>query len=224
LNTLHNTEGLTVTQNQSDDAEHLDKLVKEIKLLQSLDADAGEQTIDDGVKFVNSKTQENCQVSRVFKTRWDQSKGEVLQTYLHNKVQPGVGKIGSIFLLDCGNSAHVGPVASIASTLAMHTAAMKPSYAEKSELPEDAIKQVLEEAREQAILSMKEDMPENAKEKMLTGVARKAVKKLEKRDVLMEQDLATSDKNITIRDYLKEEGDKLGCDINIKQWVLFAIK
>lgn len=42
---------------------------------------------------------------------------------------------------------------------------------------------------------MKPDMPEKAKEKMLNGVANGAIKKLEKRDVLMEQDLATSETN-----------------------------
>lgn len=72
---------------------------------------------------------------RAFKTTWDPSKGQVMQTYLHNKVLPGVGKIGSIFLLETGDSSLNEPVASVASTLAMHAAAMKPSYITKDQVP-----------------------------------------------------------------------------------------
>ena len=67
-------------------------------------------------------------------------------------------------------------------------------------------------------------MNEKAKEKMLQGVANGAIKKLEKRDVLLEQDLATADKNQTVKEFLAEEEAKLGAKIDIKQWALFAIK
>ena len=106
----------------------------------------------------------------------------------------------------------------------MHAAAMKPSYIQKGEIPPDAIVQALAEGKEQALLRMKEGMPEKAKEKMLQGVAAKAVRQLEKRDVLMEQELATSDASLTVAQYLKEEGQRLGKDIDIKEWALFAIK
>ena len=67
-------------------------------------------------------------------------------------------------------------------------------------------------------------MNEKAKEKMLQGVANGAIKKLEKRDVLLEQDLATADKNQTVKEFLAEEEANLGAKIDIKQWALFAIK
>jgi len=66
--------------------------------LTSLDPEVSSQNIQDGIKFVISKTQENCQLSRVFRTEFDTSKGEVLATYLHNKVNPRVGKIGTVFV------------------------------------------------------------------------------------------------------------------------------
>merc|ERR1719464_1403369 len=106
----------------------------------------------------------------------------------------------------------------------MHTAAMKPSYMSKSEIPKDAIDQALAEDKEQALLRMKEGMQEKAKEKMLQGVAAKAVRQLEKQDVLMEQELATSDASLTVAQYLKDEGERLGKAIDIKEWALFAIK
>ena len=45
-------------------------------------------------------------------------------------------------------------------------------------------------------------MPEKAKENMITGVKAKAERELEKRDVLMEQDLAMSEENMTVAKYL----------------------
>ena len=59
---------------------------------------------------------------------------------------------------------------------------------------------------------------------MLQGVAMKAVRQLEKRDVLMEQELATSEESMTVGEYLKDEGKKLGKEIEIKEWALFVIK
>jgi len=55
-------------------------------------------------------------------------------------VKPGVGKIGTIFLLDSGNAKYNEITSEIAMTLCLHTAAAKPSYTFKDELPEDAIK------------------------------------------------------------------------------------
>ena len=63
-----------------------------------MDPEVSSQNIQDGIKFVISKTQENCQLSRVFRTEFDSSKGEVLATYLHNKVNQRVGKIGTVFV------------------------------------------------------------------------------------------------------------------------------
>lgn len=67
-------------------------------------------------------------------------------------------------------------------------------------------------------------MPEKAREKALVGIVAKAKEKLHKRDVLMEQELATTDDCMTVAQYLKTESDKLGREIKVKQWVLFAIK
>ncbi len=67
-------------------------------------------------------------LSRVFKTKFDAAQGQVIHSYLHNKVLPGVGRIGSIFLLESGDASLNGEVGQIAQSLAMHAAAMKPSY------------------------------------------------------------------------------------------------
>ena len=77
-------------------------------------------------------------------------------------------------------------VEEIAQSLAMHAAAMKPSYTEVDQLPAQAIEQAIEEAKDLALQNAKPGMPDHAKEKMLKGVEAKAVKKLHKDEVLME--------------------------------------
>jgi len=67
-------------------------------------------------------------------------------------------------------------------------------------------------------------MPEQAKQKMLAGVEKKAVAKLQKAEVLMEQELATSEANQTVAKYLHDEGERLGRTITIKEWTLFMIR
>ena len=61
-------------------------------------ADSDKQSIDEGIKFVISKTQENCQLVKVLKSEVVAEEGQVLQTYLHNKVKDGMGKIGVVFV------------------------------------------------------------------------------------------------------------------------------
>ena len=81
-----------------EDEAKLNALVKEVRLLASLDPDVKSQTIEEAIKFVISKTQENCQLARIFKTSFSERNGEVVATYLHNKLSPGIGKIGAVFV------------------------------------------------------------------------------------------------------------------------------
>jgi len=86
------------------------------------------------------------------------------------------------------------------------------------------IDQVVEEAKEQAEQKLSPDMPEKARERAMAGVAAKAIQKLEKRDVLFEQELATSDESVSVKKFLEQESARLGKTISIKQWALFIIK
>ena len=95
LDTIHQAENLEWVK---DDIERQNELIKEVKVLASLDEDVPEQTIEEAIKFVISKTQENCQLARVFKTKFNEKEGEVIATYLHNKLTQSVGKIGAVFV------------------------------------------------------------------------------------------------------------------------------
>lgn len=69
-----------------------------LKLAAPLDPDMGSQTIEEGIKYVISKTQENCKLARVFRANYSTNDGDVLATYLHNKLSDNIGKIGSVFV------------------------------------------------------------------------------------------------------------------------------
>lgn len=123
--------------------------------------------------------------------------------------------------MSCGNSSLNNDVASIAGTLAMHTAAMKPSYLRKEDIPESAKQQAIEDQKEQTLQKLGEDAPADKKEKALLGATKSAISKLEKAECLLEQELATSEGNETVAQFLKSEAKRLGADIQIRNWALF---
>ena len=60
---------------KTQDANILEDLVKNSELLDSLDPDQASQSMEEGIKYTISKTQENCQLARVFKASWDPAQG-----------------------------------------------------------------------------------------------------------------------------------------------------
>jgi len=80
-------------------------------------------------------------LSRVFKTSWDPNQGQVARSYLHNSSEAGVGKIGSLFVLESGtgDASKNDDISEIAYTLAMHSAAMKPSFLTRDHVPSEAL-------------------------------------------------------------------------------------
>ena len=57
LNTFHNTDSLKkVTQQESKDQEFIKSIIKQVKLSHPLDTDASSQTIEEGLKYIISKT------------------------------------------------------------------------------------------------------------------------------------------------------------------------
>ena len=98
MSTVADIEALSVDREQSQDSAFIETFVKENKLKDSLDAEMAEQTIEEGIKHVISKTQENCQLARLYKTQFDSAKGQVCASYLHNKSADNIGKIGTVFV------------------------------------------------------------------------------------------------------------------------------
>lgn len=123
-----------------------------------------------------------------------------------------------------GNSGKNEDVQQIACTLAMHAAAMKPSYQTRSDVPASVIEEAKEEAKAQLDAQGDVQTQDTAKlSKIMEGKMSKAVQLLYKRDVLFEQDLATSADNLTVEKFLKQESTRLGSAVTIKDWALFVI-
>jgi len=103
-----------------------------------------------------------------------------------------MGKIGSIIHLSRADKKKNDKLDAMASSLAMHIAAMKPAY------------------------QFKEDIPDSVKQDILNGQdGEKALKKYIKRDVLWEQELATSEKSETVGKFLESRGKAMNSELSI---------
>lgn len=146
-----------------------------------------------------------------------------MKTYLHNQLKPGVGKIGSVVLLETKDqvSSINSELEVIGGQLAMHAAAMKPVWLHDSDISDEIKAQLKEEGLQQALLKVKEGMNEKAKEKMLAGVAEKALTKVVKRDVFMKQELATNEDSMTVEKFIAAKEKEHGHGFKIGDWALF---
>ena len=83
------------------DTDYIQKLCKEVKLIRSLDADIASQTIEEGIKHIISKTQENCKLNKVYQRSWNPEEGEIMHSYVHNPIKQStptlsLGKVGAL--------------------------------------------------------------------------------------------------------------------------------
>lgn len=100
LDTIHSQTDLHIGQSQMDDLDYINQLSKQTKLIRPLDNEVSSQTIEEGIKYIISKTQENCKLNKVYQRTWNPEKGEILHSYVHNPARSTVdyslGKIGSL--------------------------------------------------------------------------------------------------------------------------------
>ena len=68
----------------------------------------------------------------------------------------------------------------------------------------------------------KNEVPKATKEKVMKE-GQKHLQDLYAREVLMEQDLATSEKPVKVKQVLKEKGKELKTTVSIREWALFRI-
>ena len=124
----------------------------------------------------------------MYQRSWNPEEGEILHSYVHNPARTNgiisLGKIGALVFLKAQDKAHNKQLQELASSLSLHVAAMKPVYLFENELPNEIREQVINE----------QTTPEAKK---------KALEKLLAREVMMEQELATSEEPLKIKDLLK---------------------
>ena len=204
LQTIHSQQDLRVSGDKGVDPDFLANLTVGTKMINSLDPDMDSQTIEDGIKYTIAKTQENCQLVNVFQTQWNPSEGDVIGAYIHGQTAQGsgMGKIGSIIHMTRQDQlSGDDEFQQLASNLAMHIAAMKPSFLKQEDIPD----------------SLKQEILESEKGK-------KALREFIRRDVLWEQDLATSQKSIRVNKFMNITSKKMKTKLKIDSWALFQIK
>lgn len=202
LETIHAQKDLRIVGAQSSDLDYLKQLSSQVKLLASLDNSISSQTMEEGIKYTISKTQENCQLVKVFKSSWNPDEGEALQAYVHAQTAKGsgIGKIGSVIHLAREDKKKHEQLDAMANQLAMHIAAMKPTYLKREDIPAEVEQEILD--------------GENGE---------RALKKYIKRDVLWEQELATAEKSETVGKFLSSQGKQMGSKILVNDWALFVV-
>ena len=83
IDTIHNDRSIEINHKELADPTKIQSLF-DLKLIKPLDSDLKEQTIGEGVKYIISKTQENCKLAKVYQRSWNPRKGEFMQAYIHN--------------------------------------------------------------------------------------------------------------------------------------------
>ncbi|MCM8806406.1 MAG: translation elongation factor Ts [Candidatus Omnitrophica bacterium] len=134
----------------------------------------------------------------------------LIGSYVHTN-----GKVGVLIEVNCETDfvAKNSEFEELVKNLCLQIAAMKPTWIDVDSIPEEILKEKIEE-----IKSQYKDKPQNVLEKIIEG-------KLEdfyKEKVLLKQSFI-KDEQITIEEYIKSKIAKLGENIKVKRFVRFEI-
>jgi elongation factor Ts len=141
LQSVHHAQNFnSILGEQTKDPDFIKDLISSTNLVTPLDDGVTSQSIEEGIKYVIAKTQENCQLVKIMKLKWNPDEGDVLQAYIHSQTSKdsGMGKIGSVVHLTRQDkqAANSQELNKIASSLTMHIAAMKPAFKREADIPE----------------------------------------------------------------------------------------
>ncbi len=127
------------------------------------------------------------------------------------------GKLGVLVEVNCETDfvARTEDFKQLVNDIAVHIAAMKPSYVSIEDIPEDVLNKEKDIYREQLKNSGK---PENIIEKIIEG----KLNKFYEENCLLEQEYI-HDENKKVKDHIKEYIAKLGENIVVRRFALFTI-
>ncbi len=137
----------------------------------------------------------------------------VIVSYIHNQVSNNLGKIGVLVILE--SSADKNNLQELGKQIAMHVAATRPEYLDRSQVPSDRLNREKEVLIEQAKNSGK---PQNIIDKMIEG----RIKKFYEEICLVDQAFVMDDK-MKISDVLKNFEKTNGHGVKIQDYVLFVL-
>jgi elongation factor Ts len=135
----------------------------------------------------------------------------IVGSYIHNAVEPGLGKIGVLVALESTGSKD--ELAALGRMVAMHVAAANPLALDAEGLDPAVV------AREKAILAEKNaGKPEN----VIAKIVESGIKTYAKEVCLLEQ-IYIHDGGKTVAQALKEAESKVGAPIKLKAFTRFAL-
>ena len=153
---------------------------------------------------------ENMQLRRAAMLSVNQG---VVTSYVHNKVAPGLGRIGVIVALEsAGDSSKIEEVGKL---IAMHAAALHPHATTVEDLDPKVVERERSVFKEQAIASGK---PPEFVDKMVEGRLRKFYQQV----VLTEQ-IFVVDGERRIKQVIEDAAKEIGSRLSIKGFVRFAL-
>ena len=160
-------------------------------------------TVSDYVNEVIAKTGEKCHVRRFVRYQ-----GDLVVAYIHHG-----GKIG--VMLELSGAGAAPEAVAAAKDLAMQVAAANPLSVSRDEVPADTV------AKEKAIYAAQaaeSGKPANIIEKMVVGRLEKFYK-----EVCLLQQPFVKNPDQTVTQFLKEVGQKLGKDLQVKRFTRYQV-
>lgn len=130
------------------------------KHLPQIDAELKGLNLNEYLKYLISKTGENCQIKNLSLTKYNPEQ-EVAGTYLHNSLEDCVGKKAALVILQCDAGTKItenqrNKLKELADQVAMQIVASKPKYLNKEDIPIEVLKRESELIKE-GIMTKKAD-------------------------------------------------------------------
>lgn len=173
--------------------------------------------IIDGKKITDEFTDkiasigENLQLRRAKVTKLD-GNGAIV-SYIHNQVANNLGKIGVLVVLESNTDKNA--LQELGKQIAMHIAATKPEFLDKTQVPNERLNREKEVLIEQAKNSGK---PQNIIDKMIEG----RIKKFYEEICLLDQAFVMDDK-LKISEVLKNFEKTTGNSVKISDYIMFIL-
>lgn len=198
-----------------------------IKISENLiDNSFSNMTLNEGLKHLISKTQENCKIGQLDYKAF--TSHDMVGVYMHISPEgnPNLGTKGAYVVLNSSSDLkeHINALTNLANNLAMQVVALNPKYLTTQDIPQDII------ANESKIIKdglMAEEANKNKKEEVIDKIVKSKLNNWIEENCLLEQqfvivDHESTEGKVKVKDYVSKKGKELNiADLHIKEYKLF---
>lgn len=165
-----------------------------------------------------AKIQENIKVNSVLVDRLAPDANQVIGTYMHTSLRPGLGKSLTYVVLGVAKDSpltekELGLAKRVSEELAIHVFCMKPEYIREEDMPSEERAEV-ERAIEESLDEKIRQKPESILQKIVSGKREKMIN----HRLLVTQELGDSDDGTTVQRFLDQMSQKLGFPISVERF------